>query len=418
MRQKALRMSFNWLSTSLVALCLMLSSTMFAQITGTVVDDSNDEPYDPHSSGAGGTIQAAVFGIIKAMVGPAILYLPHSFADAGYVFALFALFVCVVMYLYSSRRLLETWHYVRSKKITVDATSSTRTTSTSGSDGSNEVEMVTFMKDPNNKTSDANSSSLSRSDHTNTSVELGGSSSSLKKDIDASVIGNNNGSGSTCSSRSTNISYPQLAKMAYNDIGESIVRTGITLMQLGVCLTYFIFVPHNLSKSIYTLFKIHVPMWICLIAMVIVEIPLSSIRNIRKLVHTNVLANALIAFGLISCLYLALTMTNDDEQSGDGFAIDGDADEDASSNPQLMLDVNMNSALEVGEGVDTNTVRGDNRILTRIMEEISSRTTTDPNPESKPLGAWNDKWYLFIGTSVSVLLFADGQWVLLCASIF
>ncbi len=44
MRQKALRMSFNWLQGSLVALCLLLSSTMFAQITGTIVDDENDEP--------------------------------------------------------------------------------------------------------------------------------------------------------------------------------------------------------------------------------------------------------------------------------------------------------------------------------------------------------------------------------------
>ena len=45
MRQKALqKMSFNWLSTSLVALCLLLSSTMFAQISGTIVDESNDEP--------------------------------------------------------------------------------------------------------------------------------------------------------------------------------------------------------------------------------------------------------------------------------------------------------------------------------------------------------------------------------------
>ena len=44
MRQKALRMSFNWLQGSLVALCLLLSSTMFAQVTGTIVDDANDEP--------------------------------------------------------------------------------------------------------------------------------------------------------------------------------------------------------------------------------------------------------------------------------------------------------------------------------------------------------------------------------------
>ena len=44
MRQKALRMSLKWLPSSLVALCLLFSATMFAQITGTILDDSNDEP--------------------------------------------------------------------------------------------------------------------------------------------------------------------------------------------------------------------------------------------------------------------------------------------------------------------------------------------------------------------------------------
>ncbi len=44
MRQKALRMSLKWLPSSLVAICMLFSATMFAQITGTIVDDSNDEP--------------------------------------------------------------------------------------------------------------------------------------------------------------------------------------------------------------------------------------------------------------------------------------------------------------------------------------------------------------------------------------
>ena len=44
MTQKTLRMPFNWLQNGLVALCLLLSTSMFAQVSGTIVDDANDEP--------------------------------------------------------------------------------------------------------------------------------------------------------------------------------------------------------------------------------------------------------------------------------------------------------------------------------------------------------------------------------------
>ncbi len=44
MTQKTLRMPFNWLQNGLVAFCLLLSSTMFAQISGTIIDDTNSEP--------------------------------------------------------------------------------------------------------------------------------------------------------------------------------------------------------------------------------------------------------------------------------------------------------------------------------------------------------------------------------------
>ena len=40
--------------------------------------------------------------------------------------------------------------------------------------------------------------------------------------------------------------------------------------------------------------------------MVAVQIPLSWIRDIRKLTLTNFLANALILYGLITCLFLSL----------------------------------------------------------------------------------------------------------------
>ena len=43
-----------------------------------------------------------------------------------------------------------------------------------------------------------------------------------------------------------------------------------------------------------------------LVAMVFLELPLAWIRDIRKLTATNILATLLIAFGLASCLGIAL----------------------------------------------------------------------------------------------------------------
>lgn len=63
MRQKALRMSLKWLPSSLVALCLLFSATMFAQISGTIVDESNDEPLIGASILVAGTANGTVTDI-------------------------------------------------------------------------------------------------------------------------------------------------------------------------------------------------------------------------------------------------------------------------------------------------------------------------------------------------------------------
>ena len=105
------------------------------------------------------------------------------------------------------------------------------------------------------------------------------------------------------------------------------------------------------------MFHIHTPLWLCLVAMVAVEIPLSSIKNIRKLVHTNILATCLIAFGLASCLYLAIF----------------------SSIEAIPEEENAEADEGIGRAIQEADVGG-------------------PGPR---MGAWNDHWYLFIGTSVS-----------------
>lgn len=206
--------------------------------------DQLQQAQDPHAQGIGGNLTSAVLGIIKGMVGPAILYLPHGFATTGYVLALPILLGATVLYLYSSSCLLDSWKL--------------------------------------------------ESDETNTLVDPEKSS----------FI--------SATKRRTILSYPELAYRALGSTGESMVKTGIALMQSGVCLTYLIFVPQNLHTSALQLFGWNIKPQLWLIVMVLIQIPLSWIRDIRKFTLTNLLANVLILYGLITCLSFAFANMVDD----------------------------------------------------------------------------------------------------------
>ena len=54
----------------------------------------------------GGSLTAAVFGIIKGTVGPAILYLPRGFRLAGYSIAILSLVVSTASYLYKCYKVI------------------------------------------------------------------------------------------------------------------------------------------------------------------------------------------------------------------------------------------------------------------------------------------------------------------------
>jgi proton-coupled amino acid transporter len=70
--------------------------------------EMEEEVMDPHVS-VGGTLGSAALGIIKGMIGPAILYLPHAFAAAGWAVAIPLLILSLTMFLWSSQCLLESW---------------------------------------------------------------------------------------------------------------------------------------------------------------------------------------------------------------------------------------------------------------------------------------------------------------------
>jgi hypothetical protein len=287
------------------------------------------------STATGRSMTAARLGIVKAMVGPAILYLPHSFADAGYLFAIVAMSAALLLYLYSSNRLLETWAFYKNKT-NIGTGAESLLKEKESMDDNDEVEMVSLTVGDKHKHEGDTDLKVTKVTVADVAPQTTTSSPTI---IPTPFETDDHGMPVNPNS----VSYPQLAKIAYGNVGETAVRTGITLMQLGICLTYFIFVPHNLSKSIETLFAVNVPLWIGLVGMVLVEIPLSCGRDIRRLHPTNVLANVLILFGLLSCLWLALFASNGE-----------DAVDDSS-----------------------------------ILEKMSS------------LSPWNDQWYLFVGTSVS-----------------
>jgi len=208
--------------------------------------ETNDvlaEDEDPHASGLGGDLVSAVLGIIKGMVGPAILYLPHGFAFAGWGMAIPIILVATMLFLSSSSCLLESWKLESSKG--------------------------TFDK-------------LETSEEEMAQPRL----ESIHR-------------------RPAPLSYPELAKRAYGDRGEAAVKIGIALMQSGVCLTYLIFVPQNLHTCTKNLVGVDIPATWFMVVMLLFQIPMSWIRDIRRLTPTNLLANVLILYGLLTCLGFA-----------------------------------------------------------------------------------------------------------------
>lgn len=201
---------------------------------------------DPHAMAAGGgDLTSAILAIIKGMVGPAILYLPHGFATAGYVVALPVMALSTVMYLYSSRCLLNAWK-LESHKM-------------------EEEEEPLQQQQPS-------SSPTSSEEQTTT----------------------------------TPLSYPELAFRAFGKRGEMLVKIGIAAMQSGVCLTYLIFVPHNLRSSVKSMIGVDISPQFWLVLMVLIQIPLSWIRDISHFTITNSIANLLILYGLVTCLGFAV----------------------------------------------------------------------------------------------------------------
>mmetsp|Transcript_11785 Transcript_11785/g.27956 ORF Transcript_11785/g.27956 Transcript_11785/m.27956 type:complete len:599 (-) Transcript_11785:267-2063(-) len=276
-------------------------------------DDAPSGGGDPHAQGLGGDLKSAVLGIVKGMVGPAILYLPHGFAQAGWVIAIPMLFASTTLYLASSASLLECW------------------------ETESKINKRLLQLEGNwDHTGKGRHTVIEMRDLRQSNDSLGGNAGAEDLDSrfsDGAVV-DGKGANSEQISQTRRItvaakpSYPDLAKKAFGTRGQTIVKIGIAAMQSGVCLTYLIFVPQNLRKSCHALFDMDVSTSFFLFFMVLVQIPLSWIHEIRHLTVTNALANTLIMYGLITCLGFAFQeaiVPGTEEENG------GNNDEDADS---------------------------------------------------------------------------------------
>ena len=247
----------------------------------------------------GGSLVSAVFGIIKGTVGPAILYLPRGFYASGYAVAVPAMMFATGMFIFNAYRLLDCWkvesdkhHQVAARLQEVQALLQ----QAGGGGGGNSMEEggggggVTNHADSLALLQKSPQFGKFPKKHSNPQLQQYGATE--VQQIDTAFT-------------AKMLTYPELAKRALGKYSV-VVELGIALFQFGVCLTYLIFVPDNLRTCAYAMTGYRIPKVALLWMMILVEIPLCGIRDIRRLTTTNVIASFLILMGLVSVLVIAV----------------------------------------------------------------------------------------------------------------
>ena len=260
------------------------------------LDDYDDDDLIVEDMVEGGSLVSAMFGIVKGTVGPAILYLPRGFYVSGYAVAVPCMIFATGMFIFSAYRLLECWklesdknHQVETRLKEVQALlgGSPKQQQHLGGGVTNHSDSLALLlqKSPNHnhRRKTQNNNHNSRSQYGATQVQ--------QIITDHGYV-------------SKLLTYPELAKRALGP-WSVLVEVGIALFQFGVCLTYLIFVPDNLHACAKAL-GLEVSKPVLLWMMIGVEIPLSWIRDIRRLTTTNVIASLLILLGLGSVLWMAV----------------------------------------------------------------------------------------------------------------
>jgi proton-coupled amino acid transporter len=94
-------------------------------------------------------------------------------------------------------------------------------------------------------------------------------------------------------------SYGTIAKKAFGRPGLIAVRTSLILSQCGLCVTYFIFVSHNISALLQRYLHIQVDTVWLVIAQACIQVPLVFVPQLKYFALTNLCADVLILFGLV-----------------------------------------------------------------------------------------------------------------------
>ena len=159
-----------------------------------------------HAHGVGGDLTSAVLGIIKGMVGPAILYLPHGLAKSGYAVAIPIMLLVTFLFLFSCECLLDCWRMEHVRLLR-----------------QLEEEHNNFRQSFSARSSPEEGSLLCQEENDTECTTLLGGSSGPSDDL-------------SHQKRTFFLSYPELAYKAYGLWFEHLVKLGITLMQSCVCL--------------------------------------------------------------------------------------------------------------------------------------------------------------------------------------
>lgn len=323
------------------------SPVLFASDVPEWLEAIEWEEEDLHAMGVGGDLTSSVLGIIKGMVGPAILYLPHGLARSGYALAIPIMLLVTCLFLFSCECLLESWKLEHTQLLRQVEAKENPSAAGNSNDNNNKGSTGTIEEGENE---DAETDA-----DFDTKGEDGESTGLLSSDTFGT------GSDLHHHKRTFFLSYPELAYRAMGFRFEQLVKLGITLMQSCVCLTYLIFVPQNLSTAVHRLWgTLIAPEWFLLV-MIAIQVPLSWIRDIRKLTVTNLLANVLILYGLLVCIALALRQAASDSSMA-GFL-----------------------AAEASNATITSPLRGPIETIVERFEHLH---------------AFGNEWFLFIGTSV------------------
>ena len=318
-----------------------------------------------------GSLGAAIFGLIKGTVGPGILYLPRGFQNSGYGVAIPSMIIATILYVYNSNRLLDCWYAEKENDynayLLISKYRPTSVTHFQEMIRKEHQEKGIAQQQPTpfsrGQQRDQEKDGLMKMDSNVSDM----SKYSLPPDISLPML-----------------TYPELAKRAFGPRLSMLVDMGIAMLQYGVCLTYLIFVPHNLHETVETLFGLNVSKTKLLWFMVAIEIPLCFIRDIKKLTPTNVIATGLISYGLcfviLIAMYQGLQWVYPDYDEDDYFT------KDNYNNKFTMFDDDdyyvMDDAPVVDEAVEER--RGNYAFVFNFQRHMPFFT---------------DAWFLFVGTS-------------------